>query len=119
MSGGAIERVVTRVWGHGRRAAEDTTRHRAQLLELCMLVQHAAHVRGAKTDQLLCITPAPVDDFWRAVLGLVQDGPPSTDDGLYRWPGRRCCTPRRHAPPGRPGASWTWIWDRHAGQCPQ
>jgi hypothetical protein len=26
-----------------------------------------------------------IRDFWRAVLGLVQDGPPSKDDGLYRY----------------------------------
>ena len=85
MSGGAIKRVVTRVWGRGRREAEDTPDHRVQLLELCRLVQHAAHVWGAKTDEPLSINPAAVDYFWRAVLGLVQDGPPSTDDGLYRY----------------------------------
>jgi hypothetical protein len=50
-----------------------------------MLVQHAAHVWGTKTDQPLCINAAAVDYFWRAVLGLVQDGPPSKDDGLYRY----------------------------------
>jgi hypothetical protein len=85
VSEGAIERVVTRVWGRGRRAAEDTTDYRAQLLELCMLVQHATHVWGPSTDEPLCIHPAGVDDFWRAVLVLVRDGPPSKDDGLYRY----------------------------------
>ena len=77
MSGGAIERVVTRVWGCGRRAAEDTPDHRAQLLELCMLVQHATSVWGPSTDEPLCINPTGVDFFWRAVLVLVRDGPPA------------------------------------------
>jgi hypothetical protein len=74
VSSRAIERVVTRVWGRGRRATEDTTDHRAQLLELCMLVQHAAHVWGAKTDQPLCISPVAVDYF--RVLGTFARKPP-------------------------------------------
>src|SRR5919199_890343 len=32
MSGGAIERVLARLWGRGRRAAEDEVGHRTQLL---------------------------------------------------------------------------------------
>ena len=85
MSGGAIERVLARVWGRGRRAAEDTPDYRARLLELCMLVQHATHVWGPWTDEPLCISPAGVDYFWRAVLVLVRDGPPGKDDSLYRY----------------------------------
>jgi hypothetical protein len=85
VSGGVIERVVTRLWGRGRRAAEDTTDHRAQLLELCLRVQHATSVWGPTTHEPLCIDPGDVDDFWRAVLVLVQDGPPSQDESLYRY----------------------------------
>ena len=50
-----------------------------------MRVQHATNVWGPTTDAQLCISPGDVDDFWRAVLALVQDGPPSNDASLYRY----------------------------------
>jgi hypothetical protein len=50
-----------------------------------MLVQHATSVWGPSTDEPLSINPTGVDFFWRAVLVLVRDGPPSTDDSLYRY----------------------------------
>ena len=29
--------------------------------------------------------PAGIDYLWRAIIALVRDGPPSKDDGLYRY----------------------------------
>ena len=85
MRSAVIERVLTRLWGRGRRAAKDPTDHRAQVLELCLRVQHATSVWGLSSDKPLCIDPGEVDTFWRAVLVLVRDGPPSQDDSLYRY----------------------------------
>jgi hypothetical protein len=82
---GAIERVVTWIRQRGWRAADDTADHRAELLELCLRVQQATSVWGLSSDKPLCIEPGDVDDFWRAVLVLVQDGPPRQDEGLYRY----------------------------------
>jgi hypothetical protein len=76
-----IERFVARV--RGRQEKSDA---RTQLLEMCEMVQHATHVWGSgERDTPLCVNPAVVDYFWRAVLVLVRDSPSAKDDGLYRY----------------------------------